>query len=437
MKKLTSIYKQIATAVVLLLLFTACKKDFYDPSGPSSDQAFSSPIAITDVAVGLQNWYTAARGGLVYNTVTADGLLTGQLYVVNAGNTDEAQLGTGGGSLLNTNGVVTGIWSVSNKIIYDANKIIAKAPGVISDKKYLATLIGYTSIFKALAMSDMAMYWQNAPDGVADTFNVSKVKFIPNTQAFTNAIAVIDNAISGMTTNGATGTEIAKYVPGGIDIMNTLNALKARFAVLSGNYPLALTTANLVNLSVKSYFNYNAVTTNPIFTLATATNNIYQPVDLAMGLPAGLQPDPADKRIPFYIATSANPTYRINGFFNSVTAIVPVYLPGEMMLIKSECYARANDVVNGKAWLDSVVTKTAAKDPFGVGAALPPSTVVTPADILDQVYRNRAIELYMSGLRLVDSRRFNRPQAERKRNYFPYPFVERNDNPNTPADPPL
>jgi hypothetical protein len=240
-----------------------------------------------------------------------------------------------------------------------------------------------------------------------------------------------------MTTNGANGTEIAKYVPAGIDILNTLYALKARFLVLTGSYPAALTTANLVNLSAKSYFNYNAVTTNPIFTLATATNNIYQPVDLTMGLPVGLQPDPADKRVPFYIATSANPTYRINGFFNSTTAIVPVYLPGEIMLIKSECYARAGDVLNGKAWLDSVVTKTAAKDPFGVGAALPPSIVVTPADILDQVYRNRAIELYMSGLRLADSRRFNRPQAERKRNYLPYPFVERNDNPNTPADPPL
>lgn len=445
MKKLTFIYKQIATAVVLLLLFTACKKDFYDPSGPSSDQAFSSPIAITDVAVGLQNWYTTARGGLVYNTITTDGLLTGQLYVVNAGNTDEAQLGAGGTAVLNTNGVITGLWSVSNKIIYDANKIITKAPAVISDKKYLASLIAYTSIFKALAIGDMAMYWENVPDGVSDTFNISKVKFISNTAAFTKAVTVIDDALTLINTSGATGYEVSAYIPKSsdntsvpsIDIVNTLNALKARFALLAGNYTTALSAANLVKLNVRSVYGYNAVTTNPIFTLATATNNIYQVVDSTLGLPVGLQPDLADKRVPFYDTIQANPRHRINGFFNSTTKSIPAYLPGEIMLIKAECYARSNDLVNGKAWLDSVVTKTAAKDVFGLGAALPPTTIVSQSDLLNQIYKHRAIELFMSGLRLADSRRFGRPQAERKRNYLPYPFVERNDNPNTPADPPL
>jgi starch-binding outer membrane protein, SusD/RagB family len=47
----------------------------------------------------------------------------------------------------------------------------------------------------------------------------------------------------------------------------------------------------------------------------------------------------------------------------------------------------------------------------------------------------------MSGLKLEDSRRFNRPgpnetNFERNRNYFPYPNVERDNNQsNTPADP--
>jgi hypothetical protein len=41
----------------------------------------------------------------------------------------------------------------------------------------------------------------------------------------------------------------------------------------------------------------------------------------------------------------------------------------------------------------------------------------------------------MSGLKLEDMRRFGRPEAERKRNFFPYPFSERDNNPNTPDDP--
>ncbi|HZE86410.1 MAG TPA: RagB/SusD family protein, partial [Puia sp.] len=77
----------LALAACMALALAACKKNFTDPSGPSSSQAFSSPNAITDVAVGLQNWYTNGRGGLVYNTITAGGLLGNELYVVNAGNT--------------------------------------------------------------------------------------------------------------------------------------------------------------------------------------------------------------------------------------------------------------------------------------------------------------------------------------------------------------
>jgi hypothetical protein len=48
--------------------------------------------------------------------------------------------------------------------------------------------------------------------------------------------------------------------------------------------------------------------------------------------------------------------------------------------------------------------------------------------------------LYLSGLRLDDSRRFGRPTppgslVERNRNFYPYPQQERTNNPNVPADP--
>jgi len=111
-------------------------------------------------------------------------------------------------------------------------------------------------------------------------------------------------------------------------------------------------------------------------------------------------------------------------------------LPGEILLIKAECYAQQNDLVNGAAWLDSVVLKQPSQDAFGVGAGLSTPVVVTDqTDLLTQIYKHRCIELYMSGLRLADERRFGRPTTERKRSYLPYPFVERNGNSNTPVDP--
>jgi hypothetical protein len=129
----------------------------------------------------------------------------------------------------------------------------------------------------------------------------------------------------------------------------------------------------------------------------------------------------------------------MKGFFSSTLSAIPIYLPGEITLIKAESYANLNtlaDLTNAIAELNKVLTKTPATDPFGVGASLPPySGPATQAQILLQIYRNRCIELFMSGLRLEDMRRLNRPTIERGRNFMPYPLQERDNNPNTPADP--
>jgi len=222
-------------------------------------------------------------------------------------------------------------------------------------------------------------------------------------------------------------------IPAGLDIVNTLYALKARYSLFAGDYDIALAAANQV--TAYSTFNYNSLITNPIFTLVTATNNIYQVVDSAMGLPVGLQPDLADKRVPFYVGIGANPRFRVKGFFTATTQSIPVYLPGEITLIKAECYARKDNLVDGLIELNKVVTKQPSADPFGVGAGLTAEVAATKDRLLELIYKHRHIELFMSGLELEDQRRFDRPVAERKRSWLPFPFVERNDNTNIPDDP--
>jgi hypothetical protein len=83
-----------------------------------------------------------------------------------------------------------------------------------------------------------------------------------------------------------------------------------------------------------------------------------------------------------------------------------------------------------------VITKTAASDPFGVGANLPAiNSFGSYAALLDEIYKQRCIEMFMSGQKLEDMRRFGRANAEMKRKLMPYPLRERDNNPNTPADP--
>ncbi|MFM7850590.1 MAG: RagB/SusD family nutrient uptake outer membrane protein, partial [Flammeovirgaceae bacterium] len=136
---------------------------------------------------------------------------------------------------------------------------------------------------------------------------------------------------------------------------------------------------------------------------------------IKFSLPLALQTDPTDKRIAFfYNTTSALPGSTRNNlarasFFTANNASVPIYRPGEMMLIKAEANVRkANqDLTAAVAELNNVLTKTT--DALGIGAGLTAYSGANTAEaILVEIYRQRCIELYLSGLRFEDSRRFGR-----------------------------
>lgn len=414
-----------------VLMFTAaCKKDYTDPSRATSDKVFNSATGLTGVAVGVQRDYTTTRAGSIYNQVTADGFLSNVLVIINQGNTAENQLYLGGDNVDFNNTLILSFWTNSNKVIFDANNVLTYAPK-LADKNYASGLIAYASIFKALALGNMAMFWDHVPDTTG-----TNVNFITSADGFNKAVAVLDNALTTINANPISASFLSN-IPAGINIVNTLHALKARYSLFAGNYAVALSEANAVDLTVKSTFNFDPANLNPIFETATSTNNVYQPLDSTMGLPPSLAPDLSDKREPFYIAYNTAVTrFRLNGFWATATQAIPVYLPGEMTLIKAEAYARLNDLPDAIVQLNIILTKMPANDPFGVGANLPPyAGAVSQSAILDQIYRNRSIELYLSGLKLEDMRRFNRSTTERKRNWLPYPFSERDNNTNTPADP--
>lgn len=417
-------------SLTVILSQISCKKDYVNPNAATDQQVFSSPQGLTGVAIGLQRVYTAGRASSLYNRVNINGLLTSEMSVLNQGNTGEYQLSLGGGSVDGTNTLDAGLWISSNKIIYEANKVIAGAQG-LSDKGYASGLISYASIFKALAIGDLCEFWQKIPDGVG-----ANVNFIDRVQGYAAAIAVIDNALNAIGAN-AISSAFLSNIPAGINIANTLHALKARFSLSTGNYTQAMAEANAASLTVKSTFNFSTVNLNPIFETVTSTNNVTAAIDnTTLGLPAGLQPNPADGRFAFYTTTLYNS--KVLGFGAGTTTPWPVYLPGEMILIKAEAYARqaTPDLANALIQLNLVVTKTASGDPYGVGANLPALVgPLTQAQLLDEIYKNRCIELYMSGLKLEDMRRFGRPDAEKRRNLLPFPFQERDNNPNTPPDP--
>ncbi|MCV9933558.1 RagB/SusD family nutrient uptake outer membrane protein [Flavobacterium sp. LS1R47] len=415
--------------VTLALLLTSCNEDYLDPTKPAQELVFKTRGGVIGAANGLQLLWTVDRTSPVYNTITGSGFTTKELRLLNAGNVDEGELSVGGEVLSTRNLVVNNLWSQCLIIKAESQKVIDHV-AILTSENEKASVLVHATIFKAMALTTLVQYFQSVPliTGKNATFN-------SRTEVLDEAIKILKTTEPYL--DKATGfTELVS----GINYKNTVYALLARTYLMAGDNDNAIKYANMVDLTSKSIFAFDQISPNPIAYISITTNNVFQPVDLTLGLPASLAPSNSDGRLNFYIKPGSNPT-TATGFFDSNVKSIPVYLPGEMMLILAESYARKENLPQAIIELNKVLTKTAAADAYGIGANLAPYTgAITKTSILTEIYRNRCIEMYMSGLKLEDSRRFERPAAgtvgaERNRNWYPYPDSERNNNSNTPTDP--
>ncbi|HNG89489.1 MAG TPA: RagB/SusD family nutrient uptake outer membrane protein [Saprospiraceae bacterium] len=275
--------------------------------------------------------------------------------------------------------------------------------------------------------------------GLTDDFLAGKRPAFKSRAAALQEAVDLLNAAAAIAETTPPSTYFNVKVGTDIDIKNACYALLARYNTMLGKSADALAAANKVDLAKKSVWRFDAVSPNPIYRTSLVTNNVYNGLP-NFGLGGTLAPEAADGRIALYLGNNTAPV-KVQGFFKSDADQIPVYLPGEITLIKAEAHARLGALTDAVAELDKVRTKTA--DPFGLTAKLAAySGPAEQAAILEEIYRQRCIELYMSGMKLEDSRRFNRPgpndpAPERSRNFYPYPTVERDNNVNTPADPPI
>lgn len=443
----THYIKRIAVAFLLgctLLPGSSCNKEYINPSAGSVPSVETNPDALMTLCAGLQRRYSIGRQSPFYCATVGGGYSVYALYTINIGNTSEKEVETGKGAITLNNSFITQMWTQCLLLRTEAETVLSHLD-VATDPGDRMGLKAYASIFYAMGMGMLVQYYEQIPlvNGVNATFS-------PRAEALKKVIQVLESADTDLAATAISAKFLGK-VPPGIDAKNTIKALLARFynmqSMITGTYNTAdgnkaITYAQAASLTIKSEFRFSTATPNPVGDLA-ATRNVFGAIDSSLGLRNGLAPVPAasDPRVEFYISQTSATTYPLKAFaFNNV-ASYPVYLPGEMMLIIAENYARQQQFPNAIVALNAVRTKKAADDIYGVGANQSPyAGAVTQGAILTDIYKQRRLEMFISGQELEDSRRFNRPGPnqpgeERNRNFYPYPLSERDNNPNTPGDP--
>jgi len=426
----------IAAVAAATLMISSCKLDVVNPNAASDQQVLTTSSGIIALSIGLRQSYSTT--GLSNVMVSPDVTAREIKGVATFTNVIALELG---GSNVTPDGNVLNYWSSMQTIMGMCESVINSAPKVPGlDAGTLSGIMGQAYLFKAMCLAELAMAYEQAD---LNTSTTTPVTFAPRAQVFARAIGLLDSAVAVVTANAPSTTFQTSVAGPSFDLVNTIYAMEARINLMAGNNQAALDNANKVNLAKTSKFDYSSLTPNPLYTTYTITKSYFPRVHF--GLPDSLY-YPGDKRIAFYMTT---PTQVINGdtigtmagFSTSQTGSIPVYLPDEVRLVQAEAILRLGGDLNQALTLINAVRTQTTGDPFGVNAGLPAySGPVTYDALLEEVYKQRCAELYLSGLKWEDTRRFNRPappgnNSERNRIFYPYPTQERINNPNTPTDP--
>jgi len=444
MKIIYNNIKYFILGLLVILSLSSCETDFDNPNEATSEQTYSSREGILAAGVGLQQTYATTGLRWIVETpaiTTREGGITTTFQ-------NMIELEDGGASLPNFNSNVQGLWSTMLRVLKIAEDIQTNAPNITLDPGTASGLIAHAKLFQAMTIGTLAQNFEQVvtvtnPDNMAD--------FVSRQQGFEFAISQLNEAEAILTATPASDEFTNQVTQGNIDLLNSIRAMKARYNLFAGNYEAAISAANAVDQSSISLFVYDSQNLNPVWSRVYLNDSPnFKPRD-RFGLPESFNLDPEDGRIDFYLIPldennqNGLPIEDLAGFFDVNTEAIPLYLPDEMDLIIAEANLRKSpaDINAAVSALNSVLTDS--NDPLGVNADLDaysgPETVEA---LLMEIYKNRRAELFLTGMSLEDSRRFNRPEPsgqsmiyteERNRNFYPYPDIERNSNPNTPQDP--
>lgn len=439
------------------LVLPACDT-FSNPNAATETEVLASQDGLLGVVVGARREYTVGPTSCLFASVLADGLSTRGLFVINTGNAPEAGLETGRSTVSSSNSILGNAWTSCTVLLRSAKALVDNS-GNATDPATAASIKMAGHFYRALSLGTLARFWTHTPDQTvtgAQYLDGQRATFQTREAALRQAVQNLRDAQAALATaGGAPSAAFTARVGTAISWPNAIQALIARYSLSLGDYDAALAAAQAASLTVKSQWTYDATNPNPIYRTAFVGTNYVGGTTPSggpagygnFGLPTALAPDAADGRIAYYLGLTT--TQRVS-VYKADTDPVPLYLPGEMLLIQAEAYARKGDLANALVQLNRVRTKTAAQDAYGIGAGLAPFAGTTQAEILTEIYRQRQIELFLQGLRLEDSRRFGRPgptqtngfAAERTRTFYPFPLNERSGNNGgsganpTPADPP-
>lgn len=393
---------RLCTIVVLATTTVSCDLDLENPNAPTRDEIVTSRDGLIAVAVGMQAQFAQSIDDwMVTNSLVTDEWGTRSIALISyislftGDNFDDAY------------DVVLQPYARTYQVANSANIVLEGTRDLSLGVALEAGLDAVANLFKAMALGFAYQQYEElavdvTPDGAPP---------VPREQVLDSVIVLLERARAAYASVPAANLAEfnARALGPGVNLPNTIDAMLARFYLFGGRHADAIAAANRVDLGVESELRYPAPTANPVRNLAFGLNYVG-------GLLAGWarQAQPGDDRVLYWLDTTAatqaaNPPDTLlkplERYFE-VNEPFPLYLPGEIKLIKAEAFTRLGQFDSAAVYVNAV--RAQSDTTLGPAASLPqlpPTALDSEAELLDAIAYERRYELYEQGLRWEDTRR--------------------------------
>ena len=422
----------------------ACSLDLQNPNSPTQDQVTTSPDGVIALATGLQGRFAASYFNFAYMSgVVTDEFAAAPAALISISDAEQGLVPPGTGIADNVFNSVYRTVRTADELLSGADRLSGSfEAGTRSGLKALAYAI------KAEALGEALQSYQRVP---VNTFGVTAPAYVSRAEALPIVRALLDSAATQLAGTAPSAFFTSSILTPGVNLANTIQIFRARYARIAGDDATAIAAANLVarsGTSAISALTYPAPGVNPYANVTGGTNGI------AVRRQFRTSMLPQDQRFSFFVIpsttligrTQTTPLDPFSTRYAVANATFLVYMPDEALLIKAEALANQGNLAGAQAALDSVRTDCTGGRGLDDPKACLPALVgsLASAELLAEIYVQRRYELLGTGLRWEDTRRrsaIRGPVAapalpvDGQRCWLPYALGDRNANSNVPGDP--
>lgn len=400
--------------------------DLTNPNSPTEQAALASLDGVIATSLGMQDQLAAS----VLTFVRAPALVTDEWGTTTRALAADRSLFTGE-AIDPSYGVVSEPYYNTYRVARTADVIMNAVPTLDGlSAGFAAGLVANAKLFKAMALGYAALHYERLPLNAAVEGGVP----VPRAEVLAEVIRLLEAARTDLApySDADLAGFTSRALTTSFSIRNTIDAMLARYYLYTGQYAQADAAAARVNLASVSLLVYTGNELNPI-------HNYSVLADYVAPLKSWVdQAEPGDRRTSFWVQTAAtpvtgNPPEALLPFnmYRNRTDPFPVYLPGEILLIRAEVAARANDLPAAIAFINQVRAKSSTATTPGAQLGPLPPTIDTQAEVLAQIVYERRYELFSQGLRWEDLRRLAAyTTAAPVVAFLPMPSRECTSNPN-------